>query len=86
MSRFYIDTQMIAWEQIFRPKVEAIVFRPQTKIYQAPRFNNMDKMRALQSRLIQNVNTRPLAIKQVTQENLKEKHFGIDKKMVTSRP
>jgi hypothetical protein len=50
MSRFYIDTQTIPWEQISRPKVEAVVFRPQTKIYQAPRFNDMDKMHALQSR------------------------------------
>jgi hypothetical protein len=86
MSRFYIDTQTIPWEQISRPKVEAAVFRPQTKIYQAPRFNDMDKMRALQSRLIQNIYTRPLAVRQVTQENLKEKNSGIDKKMVTLRP
>jgi hypothetical protein len=69
-----------------RPKVEAAVFRPQTKIYQAPRFNDMDKMRALQSRLIQNIYTIPLAVRQVTQENLKEKNSGIDKKMVTLRP
>ncbi len=73
MSKLYIDTQMIPWEQIFQPKVEAIVFRPQTKIYQALHFNNMDKMHALQSRLIQNIYTIPLAIKQVTQENLKKK-------------
>jgi group II intron reverse transcriptase/maturase len=86
MSRFYIDTQTIPWEQISRPKVEAVVFRPQTKIYQAPRFNDMDKMRALQSRLIQNIYTRPLTVRQVTQENLKEKNSGIDKKMVTLRP
>jgi hypothetical protein len=65
------------WEQISRPKVEAVVFRPQTKIYQAPRFNDMDKMRALQSRLIQNIYTRPLAVRQITQENLKEKNSGI---------
>jgi hypothetical protein len=86
MNRFYIDTQMIPWEQISRPKVKAVVFRPQTKIYQAPHFNDMDKMRALQSRLILNIYTRPLAIKQVTQENLKEKNSGINKKMVTLRP
>jgi hypothetical protein len=86
MSRFYIDIQTIPWEQISRPKVEVVVFRPQTKIYQAPRFNDMDKMRALQSRLIQNVYTWPLAVRQVTQENLKEKNSGIDKKMVTLRP
>jgi len=43
-------------------------------------------MRALQSRHIQNIYTRPLAIKQVTQENLKEKNFSIDKKMVILRP
>ncbi len=47
MSRFYIDTQMIPWEQIFQPKVEAIAFKPQIKIYQAPHFNYMDKMHAL---------------------------------------
>jgi hypothetical protein len=46
----------------------------------------MDKMRALQSRLIQNIYTRPLAVRQVTQENLEEKNCGIDKKMVTLRP
>jgi hypothetical protein len=51
-NRFYIDIQTIPWEQIFQPKVEAIVFKLQTKIYQAPRFNNMNKMRALQSKLI----------------------------------
>jgi hypothetical protein len=45
----------------------------------------MDKMHALQSKLIQNIYTKPLAIKQVTQENFK-KNFGIDKKMVTLRP
>jgi hypothetical protein len=77
---------MIPLEQISRRKVEAVVFRPQIKIYQALRFNDMDKMRALQSRLIQNIYTRPLAVRQVTQENLKEKNFGIDKKMVTLRP
>jgi hypothetical protein len=71
MSRFYIDSQMIPWEQISWPKVEAVVFRPQLKIYQAPHFNDMDKMRALQSRLIQSIYTRPLARRQVTQENLK---------------
>jgi hypothetical protein len=71
MSRFYIDSQMIPWEQISWPKVEAVVFRPQLKIYQAPCFNDMDKMRALQSRLIQSIYTRPLARRQVTQENLK---------------
>jgi RNA-directed DNA polymerase len=67
MSRFYIDSQTIPWEQISWPKVEAIVFRLQIKIYQAPRFNDMDKMRAPQSRLIQNIYTRPLVVKQVTQ-------------------
>jgi len=46
----------------------------------------MDKMHALQSKLIQNIYTRPLAIRQVTQENLKEKNFVIDKKVVTLRP
>jgi hypothetical protein len=35
MNKFYIDTQAIPWELISRPKVEAVVFRPQTKIYQA---------------------------------------------------
>jgi len=86
MSRFYIDSQTIPWEQISWPKVEAVVFRPQPKIYQAPRFNDMDKMHALESRLIQSIYTIPLARRQVTQENLKEKNFGIDKKMVTLRP
>ncbi len=33
MNRFYIDTQTIPWEQISRPKVEAIVFRPQTFLH-----------------------------------------------------
>ncbi len=33
----------------------------------------MDKMRALQFKFIQNIYTRPLAVRQVTQENLKEK-------------
>jgi hypothetical protein len=27
MSMFYINTQMIPWEQISQPKVEAIVFK-----------------------------------------------------------
>jgi hypothetical protein len=44
MSRLYIDTQTIPWEQFFWPKVEVVVFTPQTKIYQAPHFNNMDKI------------------------------------------
>jgi hypothetical protein len=43
-------------------------------------------MRALQSRLMQSIYTRSLARRQVTQENLKEKNFGIEKKMVTLRP
>jgi hypothetical protein len=47
MNRLYIDTQTIPWEQISQPKVETIVFRPQTKIYQAFHFNNMDKMHVL---------------------------------------
>jgi hypothetical protein len=76
---------MIPWEYIFRPKVEPVVFRPQTEIYQTPHFNDMDKMRALQSRVIQNIYTKPLVIRQVTQENLKEKNYGIDKKIITLR-
>ena len=86
MSRFYIDTQTIPWEQIPWPKVEAIVFRLQTRIYQASRSNNMDKMRALQSRLIQNLHARLLAVRQVTQENREEKKTGIYKKVVISGP
>jgi hypothetical protein len=41
-------------------------------------------MCALQSRLIQNIYTKPSAIRQVTQENLKEKNSSIDKKIVTT--
>jgi len=44
MSRFYIDTQTIPWEQKIWPKVEVGIFTPQTKIYQASHFNDMDKM------------------------------------------
>jgi RNA-directed DNA polymerase len=84
MSRFYIDTQTIPWEQIPWPKVEAVVFRLQTRIYQASRFNDMDKMRALQSRLIRNLHARLLAVRQVTQENPGKKDPDIYKRMVTS--
>jgi hypothetical protein len=44
MSRFYIDTQTIPWEQNFQPKVEVVIFTLQTKIYQAFHFNDMDKL------------------------------------------
>nr|YP_009040977.1 ORF533 [Tetraphis pellucida]AIB08432.1 ORF533 [Tetraphis pellucida] len=84
MSRFYIDTQTIPWEQIPWPKVEAVVFRLQTRIYQASRSNDMDKMRALQSRLIQNLHARLLAVRQVTRENQGRKDPDIYKEVVTS--
>ena len=84
MSRFYIDTQTIPWEQIPWPKVEAVVFRLQTRIYQASRSNNMDKMRALQFRLIRNLHARLLAVRQVTQESQRKKDPDIYKKLVAS--
>jgi RNA-directed DNA polymerase len=84
MSRFYIDTQTIPWEQIPWPKVEAVVFRLQTRIYQASRSNNMDKMRALQFRLIRNLHARLLAVRQVTQENQRKKDPDIYNKLVAS--
>lgn len=84
MSRFYIDTQTIPWEQIPWPKVEAVVFRLQTRIYQASRSDNMDKMRALQFRLIRNLHARLLAVRQVTQENQRKKDPDIYKKLVAS--
>jgi RNA-directed DNA polymerase len=84
MSRFYIDTQTIPWEQIPWPKVKAVVFRLRTKIYQASRSNNMDKMRALQFKLIRNLHARLLAVRQVTQENQRKKDPDIYKKLVAS--
>lgn len=84
MSSFYINTQTIPWEQIPWPKVEAVVFRLQTRIYQASRSNNMDKTRALQFRLVQNLHARLLAVRQVTQENQRKKDPNIYKKLVAS--
>lgn len=86
MSRLYIDTRTIPREQIPWPKVKAVVFRLQTRIYQASRSNDTDKMRAPQSRLIQNIHARLLAVRRVTQENRGRKNPGIDEKVVTSGP
>jgi hypothetical protein len=82
MNRFYINTQMIPWEQIHWPKVEAVDFRLQTRIYQASRSNNMDKMLALQFRLTQNLYARLLAIRQVPQGNQRKKDPDIYNKLV----
>ena len=73
MSRFYIHTNdTLGTNSLAQGRRQLFLVTPNQDL-PASRSDNMDKMRALQFRLIRNLHARLLAVRQVTQENQKEK-------------
>jgi len=70
-----------AWNSVNWPMVENRVFRYQRRIYRASQAGNQRVVKNLQQRLIHSLDSKLLAIRQVTTENKGRKTSGVDGKV-----
>lgn len=73
-----------AWNSVNWPMVESRVFRYQRRIYRASQAGNQRVVRNLQQRLIHSLDSKLLAVRQVTTENKGRKTSGVDGKVYNS--
>lgn len=68
----------LKWNSIKWPLVEERVFKYQRRIYRASQDGNQNVVRNLQRRLIKSVDSKLLAVRQITTENKGRKTAGVD--------
>lgn len=68
----------IAWKEINWPQVDSRILRYQTRIFKASRDNNIPKVRCLQKRLLQSLDAKLVAVRQVTTLNKVNKTVGVE--------
>lgn len=71
----------LMWNSIEWPLVENRVFRYQERIYSASQNGNKKLVRNLQGRLLKSIDSKLLAVRQVTTENKGRKTPGVDMKL-----
>ena len=66
------DLAIVGWETIDWHKVERYVFKQQKRIYAASRQGDKRRVRQLQRTLMNSWSNKVLAVRRVTQDNLRE--------------
>jgi RNA-directed DNA polymerase len=71
----------LKWNSVEWPLVEQRVFRYQQRIYRASQNGNQNLVNYLQSRVLNSIDSKLLAVRQVTTENKGRKTPGVDNKL-----